>query len=197
MSGINLSKGDRINLTKSAPSLKRVRIGLGWEPNPYDTGSAFDLDASVFICNSDSGAPKLINNQYFVFYGNPLSPDGAVKHSGDNRTGNAPGDDETITVDLTTLGAAVDELSIIVTIHEADTRKQNFGQVPKSHVTLYDDETGAVVASYDLEDSFSSETAVQFGSLYKKNGEWSFKAIGGGFKRGLADFVVAYGGTLA
>lgn len=194
---INLSKGGRINLSKDVPSLKRVRAGLGWDANQYDTGAEFDLDASIFVCALDAGGnPKLISDEYFIFYNNKVSPDGAVTHSGDNRTGNAAGDDETIIVDLQKLSAQVDEISFVVTIHEADSRRQTFGQVRNSYIKLYDDETGVEIAKYALEDDFSMETAIQFGSLYKKDGSWLFKAIGAGFKRGLADFVVAYGGNL-
>lgn len=195
---INLEKGGRINLSKDSPSLKKVRVGLGWDANKFSGGGEYDLDASAFICKYDAaGSPKLIDDSYFLFYGNKLTPDGAVSHTGDNRTGDAVGDDETIIVDLTKLNPEASELSFIVTIHEADKRKQTFGQIEKSQITLYDDETGNVIAKYSLEDDFTSETAVQFGSIYKKDGSWMFKAVGQGFKRGLADFVTAYGGNLA
>jgi tellurium resistance protein TerD len=195
--GINLTKGGRINLSKEAPALKRVRVGLGWEANAYGTGGDFDLDASVFICKDVGGASKLISDDHFVFYGNLQEPEKALKHSGDNKTGNAPGDDESIVIDLAKLHSDAVELSFVVTIHEAHERKQNFGQVSKSHITLYDDETNTVIGNYDLEEEASTSTAVQFGSLYKKDGTWHFKAVGQGFDKGLADFVVYYGGTLA
>lgn len=196
---ISLVKGGRINLSKDHPSLTKVRVGLGWEPNATDTGTDFDLDASLFICKNDaSGNPKLLADEYFVFYGNKSSPDGAVVHSGDDRTGgSSTGDDETIRVDLSKLNAAVEELSFVVTIYEETARKQNFGQVKNSYIKLYNDETGTEIAKYSLEDDFSTETAVQFGSIYKKDGAWSFKAVGTGYKKGLADFVSAYGGNLA
>ena len=195
---INLEKGGRINLSKDSPMLKRVRMGLGWDANSYDTGKDFDLDASVFMCKPDAdGKAKLISDNHFVFYGNTISPDGSVVHKGDSRTGVAAGDDENIVVDLKKLSPDVEELSFIVTIHEAPERRQNFGQVKNSYIKLYDDETGKEVAKYSLEDDFSAETAVQFGSLYKKDGAWLFKAVGAGYKKGLADFVVAYGGNLA
>lgn len=195
---INLEKGARINLSKDSPDLKRVRVGLGWDPNPTDTGTDFDLDASVFICKPDaSGNPKLISDNHFVFYGNKLSPDGAVAHLGDNLTGGGAGDDETITVDLSKITAEATELSFVVTIYKETERKQNFGQVRNSYIKLYNDETGAEIAKYSLEDDFSTETAVQFGSLYKKDGHWLFKAVGAGYRKGLADFVVVYGGNLA
>lgn len=195
---INLEKGGRINLSKDVPALKRVRLGLGWDVNAFDTGKDFDLDASVFICKPDAqGNAKLISDHHFVFYNQPTSPDGAVMHRGDNRTGSATGDDENIIVDLTKVAPDVAEMSFIVTIHEATERRQNFGQVRNSYIKLYDDTTGKEVAKYSLEDDFSTETAVQFGSLYKKDGAWLFKAVGAGYKKGLADFVIAYGGNLA
>lgn len=195
--GIVLTKGGRINLAKEAPSLKKVRIALGWKPNPFDTGEQFDLDASVFVCKDVGGESKLVDNDHLVFYGNTQEPTKAVLHHGDNRTGDAEGDDEVIDVILDQLPAIVNELSIIVTIYDADGRKQNFGQVSNSYVRLLDADTNAVLATYDLEDDFSSETAVQFGSLYRKDAGWAFKAVGAGFKKGLADFVVAYGGTVS
>jgi tellurium resistance protein TerD len=195
---INLEKGGRINLSKDVPALKRVRMGLGWDANAFDTGKDFDLDASVFLCKADAnGHAKLISDAHFVFYGNLTSPDGAVAHKGDSRTGVATGDDENIIVDLKKIAPDIEEMSFIVTIHEAAERRQNFGQVKNSYIKLYDDETGKEVAKYSLEEDFSTETAVQFGSLYKKDGAWLFKAVGAGYKKGLADFVVAYGGNLA
>ena len=196
--GIVLTKGGRINLTKSAPALKRVRVGLGWKENTFDTGADFDLDASAFICKTGAdGNPKLISNSHFLFYGHHNDPEGAAVHSGDELTGSAQGDDERITIELSKLHAEATEISFVVTIHDAVTRKQNFGQVSDSKITLYNDEDNTVLATYSLEDAFSNETSVQFGSLYKKDGEWLFKAVGAGFQRGLDQFVIAYGGTLA
>lgn len=193
---INLTKGGRLNLSKENPGLKRIRVGLGWDANRFDNGKAYDLDASAFVCKMDaSNAPKLIADEFLVFYNNPNSPDGAVVHSGDNRTGDAAGDDETVVVDLTKIHADAREVSFIVTIHEAVERAQNFGQIGNSFIRLYDDETGAEIAKYALEEEFSTETAVQFGSIYKnESGQWLFKAVGQGFKKGLADFVRYYGG---
>jgi len=194
---ISLVKGGRINLTKGG-DLKKVRVGLGWNPNGTDTGAEFDLDATAFVCSVDAaGNSKMLADEYMVFYNNKVSPDGAVKHSGDNRTGGGEGDDETIVVDLTKINPAAAEVSFIVTIDEAIARKQNFGQVSASYIKLYNDETGAELAKYSLEDDFSTETAVQFGSLVLKDGHWIFKAVGTGYSKGLADFVVVYGGNLA
>jgi len=197
---ISLTKGTKINLSKEAPNLTRVRFGLGWKPNPTNTGAAFDLDASAFGLKLDAnGDPKLAGNDadFFVFYNNLQSVDGAMVHTGDNRTGDAQGDDETIVVDLQKLSTMIDEVSFIVTIHEAQARKQNFGQVSKSYINVYNDATGDILAKYDLEDDFSAETAVQFGSLYKKDGSWSFKAIGAGYNLGLDAFVSGYGAAVA
>lgn len=194
---ISLKKGERINLSKANPNLKKVRAGLGWGFNATDTGNAYDLDVSVFVCKHDAaGNPKLIDDPFMVFYGQPQSPDGAVVYSGDNRTGAGEGDDETITVDLTKLDQRAMELSFVVTIHEAIARRQNFGQIPRSYIHLYDDATGELLAKYELEDEFSSETALQVGSFYKKDGAWLFKAVGAGYNKGLAEFVIAYGGNL-
>lgn len=190
---INLVKGGGINLSKEHPSLVKIRAGLGWDP--ASSGDDFDLDASVFLLKDN----KLINDQYFVFYGNKDSPDSAVHHTGDDRTGgnSAGGDDETILVDLSKLNPLVDELSFVVTIYDYEKRKQNFGQVRNSYIKLYDDVTGTELAKYSLVDDFSTETAVQFGSIYKKDGAWQFKAVGAGYKKGLGDLVVAYGGNVS
>ena len=199
---INLTKGSRINLTKEAPTLTKLRVGLGWMANATDTGADFDLDVTAFGLTLDAqGEPKLAGRKtdpdYIVFYNNDKSVDGAIIHSGDSRKGEASGDDETITIDLTLLSPTVDEISFIVTIHEAIARRQNFGQVPKSHIALYDDATGNLIARYDLGEDFSSETAVQFGSVYKReDGAWAFKAVGAGYNLGLDAFVTGYGGVL-
>lgn len=214
MSGINLSKGAKINLSKAAPGLTRVLVGLSWGENKFNTGAEYDLDCSVFCTKADANAPagtSLLSNDYFVFYGKTSEPEGALTHSGDNKTGKGQGIDESITIDLTKLNPTIDELSFIVTIHEADTRKQNFGQIPGSAIAIYnldqlpngagstaDELKAAQLAIYSLEDDFSTSTAVQFGSLKKRaDGDWSFGAAGNGYDKGLGDFVLLYGGTLA
>lgn len=202
---IDLNKGGRINLSKSNPTLTKLAVGLGWKPNQFSTGSQFDLDASVFLCKTgDDGSAKLVGDDYFVFYNHTSEPQGAVVHSGDSKDGSLNIDfgngvevDEIVSIDLAKLSPEVDEISFIVTIHDADVRKQNFGQVSNSVIVLRDDVSGEVLAKYVLEDDFSMETAVQFGSLVKKDGSWTFKAVGAGFNKGLADFVLAYGGSLA
>jgi len=199
---INLTKGSRINLAKEAPALKRLRVGLGWKPNETDTGHEFDLDVTAFGLQVVGDKPDWIGSRndpdFMVFYNNPNSVDGAIVHSGDNKTGAGDGDDESITIDLTKLDKRVDEISFIVTIEEAGVRKQNFGQIPKSHIALYNDENGDLIARYDLGEDFSNETAVQFGSVYKReDGAYAFKAVGAGYNLGLGEFVKGYGGNPA
>ena len=186
---INLGKGERINLSKEAACLKKVGVGLGWDTNTTDTGADFDLDASVFMLGANG---KVKNEQYFVFYNNLNSPDGAVKHTGDNLTGDGDGDDETLLIDLSKVDSGVQDMVFVVTIHEAESRKQNFGQVRNAFIRLYDQESGKEVAKYELDEDFSRETALEFGRLYKKDSEWRFQAVGQGFNTGLQGFVDKY-----
>ena len=186
---INLSKGERINLAKEAPGLKNAGIGLGWDVNSTDTGSAFDIDASVFMLAANG---KILDEKYFVFYNNTLSPDGSVKHEGDNRIGDAAGDDETIQIDLTKINDSIQEIVFVVTIHEGQERKQNFGQIRNSYIRIYDNTTEKQIAKYELEEDASVETAIEFGKLYKKDGDWRFQAVGAGYKAGLQSFVDKY-----
>ncbi|SHH45381.1 TerD family protein [Massilia sp. CF038] len=191
-----LETGHRINLEKTAPGLKKVRIGLGWNVNATD-GQAFDLDSSVFLCRkNDADEPVMLSNAHFVYYNHTTSPDGAVVHSGDNRTGDRDGDDEVITVDLAKVQPEVVEMPIVVTIHDAEVRKQNFGRVNGAYVKVYNDDTGEELASYNLNEDYSDKTALQFGSLYRKDGEWRFQAVGAGFKLNLATFIRKLGGTV-
>lgn len=199
---ISLTKGSRINLAKEAPSLTRVRIGLGWKPQKFDNQEDFDLDVTAFGLKMINGEPRAAGRatdpDFMVFYGNPTSIDGSMTHSGDEKTGkvdNTDGsDDETITVDLAKVDKQVEEISFIVTIHDAIARKQNFGQVDGSYIAIYDDITGVKIAQYNLEEDFSTETACQFGSLYRRDdGAWAFKAVGMGYALGLAAFCTGYG----
>ena len=191
-----LETGHRINLEKASPGLKRVRIGLGWRVNATD-GQEFDLDLSVFLCKKNAGDdPVMLSNAHLVFYNQLTSPDGAVVHSGDNRTGDKDGDDEVVTVDLAKVQPEVMEMPIVVTIFEAEARRQNFGRVNDAYVKVYNDETGKELAKYDLNEDYSDKTALQFGSLYRKNGEWRFHAVGAGFKLDLAAFIRKLGGTV-
>ena len=184
--GISLGKGNRIDLSKEAPSLTKVGFGLGWDENDTNTGVDFDLDASVFMLGSNG---KISQDEYFIFYNNLKSPDGSVEHTGDNLTGDGDGDDETINVQLNRIDPTIEELVFVVTIHEATQRRQNFGQVRNAFIRLYDLNTNHEIAKYDLEEDFSTETAIEFGRLYKKSGSWRFKAVGTGFNAGLQGFV--------
>ncbi|RVU00116.1 TerD family protein [Mucilaginibacter limnophilus] len=181
---INLQKGQREII--DAP---KFTIGLGWDANSSSTGSAFDLDASVFIMGDNK---KLLADEYFVFYNNTKSPDEAVEHTGDNLTGAGDGDDEQIKVDLSKISPQATEICIVVTIHEAATRRQNFGQVRNSFIRIFDSSTGADILKYELEEDFSIETAVEFGRIYKRDGKWKFEAVGVGMKGGLQDYLNKY-----
>ncbi|RQO69646.1 chemical-damaging agent resistance protein C [Pedobacter sp. KBW06] len=181
---INLQKGQRENI--DAP---KFTIGLGWDTNSSTTGTAFDLDASIFILDDQK---KLVSDQHLVFYNNLKSPDGAVEHTGDNLTGDGDGDDEQIKIDLTNIDAKVGEICIVVTIHDAEARRQNFGQVRNSFVRIFDAASNEVILKYELEEDFSIETAVEFGRIYKREGKWKFEAVGMGMKGGLQDYLNKY-----
>ena len=188
-SSINLSKGERISLSKEAPGMKKAAAGLGWDVNASDTGSDFDLDVSVFMLGASGKIPQ---DKYFVFYNNLKSADGSVESMGDSRTGKGEGDDETITVDLSKVDSTIEEIIFVVTVYEAEKRRQNFGQVRNSYIRIYDGETQEEIAKYELEEDFSRETAIEFGKLYKKNDEWKFQAVGEGYNSGLESFVQKY-----
>lgn len=198
---VDLVKGGRVNLNKqSSTHLNRVRFGLGWSPNPYDGQAAFDLDVTAFACKQVGEKLVVVSDKHIIFYNNKDTPSGSIHHSGDNRDGAAEGDDESIVVDLNkllTLDQEVVEISIVVTIFEADKNNQNFGQVKNSYIKAYNDETGEVLSNFSLEDAATENTAVQFGSLLKRDNEWVFSAVGNGFKRGLGDFVKFYGADVA
>ncbi len=181
---INLEKGQRVNV-----ELPKFTIGLGWDTNSSSTGVDFDLDASAFILGENK---KLLSDEYFVFYNNLKSPDGAVEHTGDNLTGEGEGDDESIRIDLSKISPNANEICFVVTIHKADERKQNFGQVHNSFIRIYNTDTNEEIMKYELEEDFSIETAVEFGRLYRRNGQWKFEAIGVGMKGGLGDYVNKY-----
>lgn len=182
---INLQKGQRVEI-----GLKKVGVGLGWDPNE-STGFEFDLDASAFMLGKNK---KLPANEFFVFYNNLKSRDGAVTSEGDNRSGgnDADKDDETILVDLAKVDPRVTEILFTVTIHEAQRRGQNFGQVRNSYIRIYNELTQVDIARYDLQEDFSIETAIEFGRLYRHNGDWKFEALGNGYRGGLENFVNKY-----
>lgn len=181
---INLQKGQRESL--NAP---KFTIGLGWDTNSTATGGRFDLDASVFVLGENK---KLLSDSHFIFYNNLKTPDGAVEHTGDNLTGDGDGDDEQVKVDLSRIDANAAEICIVVTIHDAEGRKQNFGQVRNSFVRIFDTVSNTEILKYELEEDFSVETAVEFGRIYKRNNEWKFEAVGTGMKGGLEDFLTKY-----
>ena len=187
---INLSKGQKVDLTKGNPGLKNIMVGLGWDVNAFDTGADFDLDAAAFMLGSNGKCPT---DKEFVFYGNLEHPSGAVKHMGDNRTGDGEGDDEEMEIALADVPANVERIAFTVTIYEAEARRQNFGQVSNAFIRIVDDATGKELIHFDLGEDFSIETAVVVGELYKHNGEWKFNAIGSGFQGGLAALCGHYG----
>ncbi|GIJ92920.1 TerD family protein [Capnocytophaga stomatis] len=181
---INLQKGQRELL-----STQKFTVGLGWDTNSSSTGDNFDLDASVFILGENK---KILSDNHFVFYNNLKSPNEAVIHTGDNLTGDGDGDDEQIIVDLSKIEANASEICIVITIHEAENRKQNFGQVRNSFIRIVDNNSNQELLKYELEEDFSIETAVEFGRIYKRNGEWKFEAVGVGMKGGLQDYLNKY-----
>lgn len=185
-----LQKGQKVSLTKDNPGLTKVVVGLGWDVNQFDTGSAFDLDAAAFMLGETGKCPT---EKEFVFYGNLEHPSEAVKHMGDNLTGEGEGDDEQIQIDLAKIPANIAKIAFTVTIYDAEVRRQNFGQVSNSFIRIVDESTGAELIKYDLGEDFSIETAVVVGELYRHNREWKFNAIGSGFQGGLAALCAHYG----
>jgi tellurium resistance protein TerD len=186
---VSLSKGGNVSLTKMAPSLTAVTVGLGWDTRTT-TGADFDLDASALLCGAGG---KVIDDDYFVFFNNLTSPDGSVEHTGDNLTGEGEGDDEAINVNLSQVPATVDKIVFPVSIYEAQSRGQSFGQVVNAFIRVVDRATGSELARYDLTEDASTETAMIFGELYRHNGEWKFRAIGQGYASGLAGIARDYG----
>ena len=187
---VNLQKGQKVSLSKSAPGLTKVVVGLGWDVNQFDTGGDFDLDAAAFLLG-DSG--KAASSSDFVFYGNLKHSSGGVEHLGDNLTGVGDGDDEQIRIDLSKLPEAVVRVAFTATIYDAEARRQNFGMVNNAFIRIYNEATGEELLRYDLGEDFSIETAVVFGELYRNNGEWKFNAIGSGYQGGLAALCANYG----
>ncbi len=187
---ISLFKGQKVDLTKGNPKLSKILVGLGWDTKKYDGGYDFDLDAAAFLLGSSG---KVQSDSDFVFYNNLKHNSGAVQHMGDNLTGAGDGDDEQIRVDLSKLPANIDKVVFTVTIHEADTRKQNFGQVSNAFIRIVDESNGKELIRYDLGEDFSIETAVVVGELYRHSGEWKFNAIGSGFKGGLRALCQNFG----
>jgi len=187
--GISLSKGGNVSLSKTDPSLKNVLVGLGWDARPTD-GADFDLDASAFMVKDDG---KVRSDSDFIFYNQTKSACGSVEHTGDNRTGAGDGDDEAVVVLLDKVPADVQKIVFCVTIHDADMRKQNFGQVSHAFVRVVNKDSNNEVARYDLSEDASIETAMIFGEIYRHSGEWKFKAVGQGYAGGLAALAKQYG----
>ncbi len=186
---VNLSKGEKVSLTKVAPSLKKIMVGLGWDTNKYSGGSDFDLDASAFLVD----ATGKTHASGFVFYGNLHGPGDCVVHQGDNLTGEGDGDDEQILIELDKIPSEIEKVAITVTIYEADERHQNFGMISNAYIRLVDNTTSKEIIRYQLDEDFSTETAIVVGELYKHSNEWKFNAVGSGFAGGLASLCHNYG----
>jgi tellurium resistance protein TerD len=189
---INLSKGGNISLAKVSPGLTHAVVGLGWHPRSTD-GAAFDLDASAILVDANG---KGISEAHFVFYNNLTDPSGAVVHQGDNRTGDGEGDDEVVTVDLANVPATVDRVVFLASIDQAETRRQSFGQVSDAYIRVYDGDAPGDAdkeARFDLGEDASTETALVFGELYRRDADWKFRAIGQGYTNGLVGVLTEYG----
>lgn len=186
---ISLQKGGNVNLSKEAPGLTKLQLGLGWDVRATD-GAAFDLDGVVFMLDATG---KVRGDGDFIFYNNLRSSDGSVVHSGDNRTGAGEGDDETVTIDLAKVPADVERIALAVTIHEAEQRRQNFGQVNKAFIRCVNAANQTEVARYDLSEDGSTEAAMIFGEVYRNGADWKFRAIGQGYNGGLGPLARNYG----
>lgn len=187
---VSLQKGQKVSLTKGNPGLTKVVVGLGWDVNQFDTGGDFDLDTSAFMLTEGG---RVSQQSDFVFFGNLSHPSGSVIHMGDNLTGAGDGDDEQIRVDLSKIPANITKIAFTVTIYDAETRRQNFGQINNAFIRIYNEITGEEILRYDLGEDFSIETAAVFGELYKHGSEWKFNAIGSGYQGGLAALCASYG----
>lgn len=186
---ISLTKGQNISLSKTDPSLKHVLVGLGWDARSTD-GQDFDLDASVFMATENGKVPS---DRHFIFYNQLVSPCGGVEHTGDNLTGDGDGDDESVIVCLDKVQSNIKSLFITVTIHDAEARRQNFGQVSNAFVRIVNNDTSDEIVRFDLSEDYSTETAMVFGEIYRHNGEWKFRAIGQGYTGGLYSLCQQYG----
>ncbi|UGQ11526.1 TerD family protein [Yinghuangia sp. ASG 101] len=187
--GVTLSKGENVVLKQDGTPLADVTVGLGWDAEP-SSGPDIDLDASAVVCGTDL---KVVSDEHFVFYNNLVSPGGAVRHTGDNLTGDGDGDDEQILVDLDRLGAEIGQVVFVVSIHDAEARGQTFGQVEDAYIRVVDNRTGREMCRYELSYDAADETAMVFGALYRRNGEWKFRAIGQGYATGLGGIAAEFG----
>jgi len=186
---ISLNKGGNLSLSKTDPSLNQVLIGLGWDARATD-GVDFDLDASAFLLAAND---KVRGESDFIFYNQTRSPEGSVEHTGDNRTGEGDGDDEAVKINLAKVPADVQKIAITVTIHDAQNRGQNFGQVQNAFIRVVNDQTNVEIVRFDLNEDYSTETAMIFGELYRHNSEWKFRAVGQGYNGGLSAMCSQYG----
>jgi len=186
---VNLTKGGNVSLSKEAPGLDSVLVGLGWDERSTD-GDAFDLDASALMLGSNR---KVLSDAHFIFFNSLNSPDGSVEHKGDNLDGSGDGDDEEIWVSLTQVPAEVDVIAFPVTIYDADSKGQNFGQVRNAYIRIVDRSNDKELVRYDLAEDFSTETALVFGELYRNGDEWKFRAVGQGYTSGLAGIAKDFG----
>lgn len=186
---ISLIKGQNISLSKTDSSLKNILVGLGWDTRSTD-GQDFDLDASVFMATENGKVPS---DRHFIFYNQLVSPCGGVEHTGDNLTGDGDGDDESVIVRLDKVESNIKSLFITVTIHDAEARRQNFGQVSNAFVRIVNNDTSDEIVRFDLSEDYSTETAMVFGEIYRHNGEWKFRAIGQGYTGGLYSLCQQYG----
>lgn len=186
---ISLSKGGNLSLSKTDPSLNQVLVGLGWDARATD-GVDFDLDASAFLLGAND---KVRSEADFIFYNQTRSPEGSVEHTGDNRTGEGDGDDEAVKIDLSKVPADIQKIAITVTIHDADSRGQNFGQVQNAFIRVVNDQSNVEIVRFDLNEDYSTETAMIFGELYRHNNEWKFRAVGQGYNGGLGAMCRQFG----
>ena len=186
---ISLNKGANLSLSKTDPTLSNLVVGLGWDVRPTD-GQSFDLDASAFMLKNDG---KVRNDSDLIFYNQLHSSCGSVEHTGDNLTGQGDGDDESLILQLNKIPSDIERIAVAVTIHDAETRKQNFGQVSNAFIRVVNKDTGIEIARYDLTEDASIETAMIFGEIYRNNGEWKFKAVGQGYAGGLAPLARNFG----
>ncbi|KNA91087.1 TerD family protein [Gordonia sp. w5E2] len=187
--GVSLSKGGNVSLTKEAPGLTAVAVGLGWDARTT-TGVEFDLDASAIACGTDK---RVLSDQHFVFFNNLRSPEGSIEHAGDNTTGEGDGDDEVINVDLAGTPPNIDSIVFPVSIYDADSRGQSFGQVRNAYIRVVNRANGSEIARYDLSEDASTETAMVFGELYRSGADWKFRAVGQGYASGLAGIARDFG----
>ena len=186
---ISLNKGGNLSLSKTDPTLVRILIGLGWDERATD-GASFDLDASAFLLTASG---KVRGDHDFIFYNQLKSQDGSVEHTGDNRSGQGDGDDESLVVDLSKVSPEIEKVAITVTIHDAQSRGQNFGQIANAFIRVVNQDSGIEIVRFDLAEDYSTETAMVFGEVYRHNGEWKFRAVGQGYAGGLAAMCQQYG----